>query len=312
MARTKQPPAFLLGAPRSGTSLLYKALCLHPDTAWVSNWVRRWPGRPQFALLNRAAGALPTRRRDVWFGGESGNAYVYGRHRQLQERIFPMPVEGEPVFSFCGVPPHAGPGAPTPDRDAPARLRVAFDGIRRASGGKVFVNKRIANNQRIGLLREAFPDARFVEITRDGRAVALSLSLVDWWEDSLVWWYGGTPKKWAVEGGDPWELCAREWVEDLASLDAGLADVPDEQVLRLRYEDFVADPLPTLHVVARFCGLGPSRSWDTALSALRFPNQNEAWREKLGPAAIATIEGVQRLDLVRHGYDVDGREMETP
>ena len=32
---------FLVGAARSGTSLLYRALCLHPDVAYVSNYVRR-------------------------------------------------------------------------------------------------------------------------------------------------------------------------------------------------------------------------------------------------------------------------------
>ena len=34
---------------------------------------------------------------------------------------------------------------------------------------------------------------RFVVLVRDGRAVAESLSRVDWWETNHVWWYGGTP-----------------------------------------------------------------------------------------------------------------------
>ncbi|MBV9253816.1 MAG: sulfotransferase, partial [Actinobacteria bacterium] len=38
-----EQPLFLVGAPRSGTSLLYKALCLHPDAAYISNWVNRFP-----------------------------------------------------------------------------------------------------------------------------------------------------------------------------------------------------------------------------------------------------------------------------
>src|SRR5436305_4693409 len=93
---------FLVGAPRSGTSLVYKALCLHPEVAYISNWVRRAPAVPQLAVLNRAAAHLPEQRLRAWFGG-GDNAYVYGRRRPLWERAFPMPVEGEPLYARAGV-----------------------------------------------------------------------------------------------------------------------------------------------------------------------------------------------------------------
>lgn len=38
--------AFIVGAARSGTSLLYKVLCLHPQTAFISNWLARTPSMP--------------------------------------------------------------------------------------------------------------------------------------------------------------------------------------------------------------------------------------------------------------------------
>src|SRR5262245_41010193 len=88
---------FLLGAPRSGTSLLYKALCMHPEAVWISNWLRKYPDAPVLAAASRLPRRLPECRRRVWFGSDS-NAYVYGHHRPLWERAFPMPVEGEPIF----------------------------------------------------------------------------------------------------------------------------------------------------------------------------------------------------------------------
>ena len=43
----RRPPTFLIGAARSGTSLLYKGLCLHPDAAYFNNnYVRRLPRHP--------------------------------------------------------------------------------------------------------------------------------------------------------------------------------------------------------------------------------------------------------------------------
>jgi hypothetical protein len=292
-------PVFLVGAPRSGTSLVYKALCLHPSVSYISNWVRRVPAVPQLAVLNRAATRLPDLRLRAWFG-EGDNAYVYGTRRPLWQRAFPMPVEGEPLYARAGVG-DGGNGRANGSADL-ERLRHSFDAVRRAGGGTTFVNKRVANNRRIPLLLEAFPDARFVEILRDGRAVALSLANVDWWPDSVVWWCGKTPRQWEAEGRDPWELCARTWVEELHATEHGLTAVPERQRLSISYEQLVRDPQVTLSGVAAFAGVEPTpigRGW---LDGVAFPDRNEAWRTRLDPAAISTIEAVEGDDLRRHGY----------
>lgn len=294
-------PLFLLGAPRSGTSLLYKALCLHPAVAYISNWVGRWPGLPQLAVLNRLARRRPDLQRRVWFGG-GDEAYVYGRRRAWWERAFPMPVEGEPVYVRCGFT-EAGSGAVGPDARPRPALRASFSTIRRFGGGRVLVSKRIANNRRVPALLATFPEARFVEILRDGRAVACSLSRVDWWPDSVLWWLGRTPRQWEAGGGDPWELCARSWVEELDALRQGLAEVPDGQVRSLSYEAFLEGPLETLSEVAAFAGLDPADpGWTSRVGALDFPDRNQAWRQLMPTEAVATVERVQASALHRHGY----------
>ncbi|MGH8905242.1 MAG: sulfotransferase family protein [Egibacteraceae bacterium] len=286
-------PLFIVGAPRSGTSLLYKALCLHPATGYISNWVRRFPGIPQLAALNRMARRCPGMQRAVWFGKDS-NAYVYASPRSWLARAFPMPVEGEPVYSRCGIAQPSGAHV----------LRSAFSAIQRYGGGDCMVSKRIANNQRIGLLREAFGQARFVEIIRDGRAVAYSLSKVDWWPSSVVWWYGGSPLRWRQEGGDPWELCARDWVEEVRAVEDGLAAVPAASVLRVRYEHLVRDLVPVLTELARFAGLPADHRWCQRLEQLQRPVAAESWRHRLAPGDLATIERIQAPTLRRRGYDV--------
>ena len=292
---------FIVGAPRSGTSLLYKLLCLHPEAAWISNWSRRAPAMPALATLNRLAPRFPATRRAVWFGSDAANAYVYGRRRALRERLFPMPVEGEPVYRRCGVGRDPG----TPDPAQIARLRRAFAGLGRWGGGTVLISKRIANNQRIPLLAAAFPEARFVHLMRDGRAVAYSLSRVDWWEDGMVWWYGDTPRRWRERGGDPWELAARHWVRELASIDEGLGAVAPGRRLELRYEELVRAPIPVLQGVARFAGLADDPGWTAELAQLRYPDRNEAWAEHLAPDVRARVEAIQREQLRRLGHVAD-------
>ncbi len=294
---------FIVGAPRSGTSLLYKQLCLHPEAAWISNWARRAPGLPALAVLNRLAPRLPDARRRTWFGADAANAYVYAHPRRLAERLFPMPVEGEPVYRHCGVP--QDPSAVPETAATAGRLRAAFAATGRWSGGRVLVSKRIANNLRIPLLAAAFPAARFVNLIRDGRAVAYSLSRVDWWEDGVVWWYGGTPRRWREEGRDPWELCALHWVRELAAIRTGLAAVPAGQQLGVRYEELVQAPVETAERIAGFAGLAPAPAWTAELARLRYPaGKIDAWRERLAPEARQRIERIQHDDLQRLGHAV--------
>ncbi len=298
-ARAETGTVFILGPARSGTTLLYKGLCLHPEVAFISNWSARFPRLPVVAALNRVPRRLPSGARQIWFGRDS-NAYVYGTPRRLIDRMFPTPVEGEPVYTRAGVErPGGPPPAPVDPRNA---LPAAFDSIRSLGSGSCFVSKRIANNLRIPMLHEVFPKARFVVLVRDGRAVADSLSRVDWWGSSMVWWYGGAPERWRAEGKDPWEMCARNWVEELAAIDEGLRVVPDEQVTRIRYEDLVVDPLNGFRRIAEYVGLRDDAGWRGSLSALPITDKND-WRGRLEPSVVERITTIQRVGLDRYGYD---------
>jgi Sulfotransferase family len=300
-SQTDDGVLFLLGAARSGTSLLYKALCLHPDAAYFNNWMRRMPHHPAVTMANRVARRAPTRRRRVWFN-EGDNAYVYSQRRSVGERLFPMPVEGEPVFADCGVAEYGETAGDDATAEQVRALRRAVGGALRWGGGRCFINKRIANNRRIALLAQAFPRARFVDITRDGRAVALSLSRVDWWENSVVWWYGDTPKAWRESGRDPWALCARNWVEEVRAIDAGIARLDTARVLRLSYEDFTSEPVARLRDIAAFAGLRDDEGWFEQLAQFNFTNRNTPPRTNLTPEVAATIDSIQTGELSRHGY----------
>ena len=300
---SEERPAFLLGAPRSGTSLVYKALCLHPDASFISQWVQKYPRFTPLAVLDRPARLSARLQRRSWF--PSGNAYAYGRRRSLAERVYPAPAEGETVFAQAGVPVALVEERPSPSREID-RLRRAFRSIRRWSGGSVLVVKRIANNRRVPLLDAAFPEARYVEVVRDGRAVALSISKVNWWGRRPVWWLGRSPDEWAASGEEPLELSARHWVVELDTLQQGSAQVAADRYLRVRYEDLIADPVPTLQRLAEFFGLAPDdEAWLQRLEAIPFPNQNQQWRDQLDDRDVAIVEAVQSEHLTRHGYELD-------
>ena len=295
LAGSDQQAVFVIGAPRSGTSLLYKILCLHPQASWISNYLRRVPQVPAINALGRLATARPAARMSAWFG--DGQAYRYSTQRDLSEWAFPSPVEGEPFFRTCGLTAD-GSNSGVPRAEQKRRLITNIRAACAAQGGDVFVSKRIAHNQRIGLLAEALPNARFIHLVRDGRSVAKSLRAVAWWPNSYLPWYGGTPTEWEAEGRDPWEVAARHWVHELSDIAHGLDGLDPGRIIELRYEDLLATPESSLERLAKFAGLAVTEDMAQVGSTLR-PSKGSG----LDPSTHALVEGFQRETLERFGYE---------
>lgn len=305
----------IVGAPRSGTSLLYKLLCTHPDVNYLSNWNRRFPRIGLLAALRRIPLRRSGRRDAVWFPGS--NAYVAG-HRALRERLFPSPVEADVFYACSGLHDLDSAGNTATASRTRARTRVErrlaqrLRAVMRWGGGSHLVLKCIANNAHLDTLVGAFPDARIIDITRDGRDVATSLATVDWWPDLELWWWSGTPRDWAAAGHDPIEACARHWVAEIERLRHALASVVARDATNsggagnssgasrlhsLRYEDLVRDPARVLREVATHIGLDADATWVEQAAAV------PGARERPNHAAIAPIvEQVQAGLLAELGY----------
>ena len=153
------PVAFIVGAGRSGTTLLYKLLCLHPEVAYISNYENRLTWLPD-GIAARSVNWSMEHKLRAWFN-QGGNAYFTSR--PLLKKAFPTPHEGESVFKACGVPLYPARGE-LPDDETARRLRGRFERIRRRAGARTFLSKRTANNRRIRYLAAIFPDARYVHI----------------------------------------------------------------------------------------------------------------------------------------------------
>lgn len=296
MTRPDQRVVIIVGAPRSGTSLLYKLLCTHPDANYLSNWNRRFPRLSVLASLRHVANRRTDRRDAVWFPGS--NAYVAGR-RAFRDRLFPMPVEADAFYAACGVYDSRRSGTPG-RRSVEQRLSARLQAVMRAGSGTHLFLKCIANNAHLATLLGAYPDATVVDITRDGRAVAASLARVDWWPDLELWWWHGTPRDWQAAGRDPMEACARHWlaeVQRLREVLGQLARHDANRVLSLRYEDLVASPTTVLDAVATYTGLRPDPAW--LARAARVP---AAIGRPARPPDSAIVEQVQAEMLRELGY----------
>jgi hypothetical protein len=243
-------PIFLVGSPRSGTTLTVDLFAQHPD---VANWSEA--GR----LWDPIHYHDPEADHD-WTAEQATAGQIRRLHR------------------WC-------------------------EWYRQSHGKARFVNKHPRNSLRIGYLRRVFPDARFIHVIRDGRAVVSSiLAQIGSRERRQKRPMGGfaKPPGWralmrddlAEQTALQWQAIVRAVREQRAALGSAYTEV--------RYEALCAAPRETYRELFRFAGL---RSDDTALAGI--PERlegSESWRKQLAPEQLITIEKAAG-DLLRElGY----------
>ncbi len=288
---------FLVGAGRSGTTLLQKLLCLHPGIAYISNYEARYSWFPDGLACGIVAHRLQAKL-GAWFD-KGGNAYFVGR--PWFKKIFPTPHEGEPIFASCGIPLF-----PTPDTVAEVApsdcLRRRFEQFRKRAGAEIFLSKRTANNRRIRLLASIFPHARYVHLLRDGRDVAQSLSTVEWWDNHTVWWDGRTALEMERAGEPRLSICARNWVRETQELETQLAPIDPASILALRFEELLNDPVAHLERVVRFLGLDFTAPYAEAIKSLKLRPVRARWAQEWDAAQLECVLKEAQPMLQRLGY----------
>ena len=93
-----------------------------------------------------------------------------------------------------------------------------------------------------------------------------------------------------------WSRCSSKAEKDLALFDAG-------QVLRLRYEDFVTDPIPDLERICAHCGLQMTGDMVKAAKEWVKPDRQLKWH-RFDPRDLARIIPEISDEMQRHGYEI--------
>lgn len=284
----EQQFVFLVGAGRSGTTLLQKVLALHPEIGSTTNYHRHLPDWLSGVLL-RSIRRFPKLKKSMWFK-EGGNAYFIDRPWII--RIFPAPVEDEGMYRACGMPIASNEGCQL-SAEVLTCLRRRFERMGRFMGAKVFIDKRIANIRRLPWLKAAFPDARFLHLIRDGREVAHSLATVSWWPERVVWWAGAKPAELEMRGMHALEICARNWVEDIRAVQRGLTGIEKDKVREIRYESLLERPVDEIRKVLSFLQLEMPRELESVIRSLQLQPRAPFWRHNWNCDEVKRVEAEQ-------------------
>lgn len=239
-------PVFVIGTGRSGSTALMELIAYHEAFAWPSQYNDRWPRTHQWSLASRLVD-LPIVR------------------TQRRLRFVPKHDEAFALWNSCY------PAFARPFRDLVAddvtpyvrqRFRATVADVTRYQGKTRFITK-YTGWSRIAFVRAIFPDARFIHIVRDGRAVANSLLSVDWWQgwEGVYRWRWGVPSQEILDALARYDdsflaLAAVQWKILIRNICEKSSALPDKDVLVIRYEDLVSAPKREVKRFVDFCAPG--------------------------------------------------------
>lgn len=283
-------PIFIVGSGRSGTTILYNLLALHPEVCWFSNLTDRYPQFPILAHFHKLLDAPLI-----------GNSMKQELVRRTRPSIRPSEA-GNIYHSYCGFENSRKTTEDELTAEMEGRFKWLVQEHLKATGKPRFLNKQTANTQRIGLLNRMVPDALYVHIIRDGRAVANSLFRVEWWDPMDIWWLQGKADQWEQMNRSPIELCALHWQRDVQEI---LLHKPlfEDRYLEVRYEELVEDTRGTAGKVVRFCELHESPGF-TELLPEKLQNMNYKWEVQLDEQQKLVLKEAIGEFLTQLGYSV--------
>lgn len=281
-----RPPIILFGNTRSGTTIVQKVIATHPD---VVGWYEPNP---------------------IWLYPDPGR-----EHDEFEE-------------------------SDATDR-AKRYIRKRFLKYQERNGNHIVMEKTPQNLLRIPYVREIFPEATFLFIVRDpfsfinsverkwqltvtGRGIIRRLkdtpinTLHHWVRRYIVqqvhkrilrrkylaiWGprYKGIQED--LKAHDQLTVIARQWAVPSRKAENDMASFDDGQILRLKYESFVDDPISHLEKICKHCGLEINDYMVKATKDMVKSDRKMKW-QRFDPERLALILPEINDQMHLHGYEI--------
>jgi Sulfotransferase family len=275
-------PIFVVGCPRSGTTLLQLMLHAHPRIAIP----------PETRFLMAAYDA----RCDFGDLADEANrlALAHWIVDRKKTRFGDLGLDGPQVIEqIVAGPPTLG-----------SALGIVLRAYAARFGKPRWGDKRPGYFQRVPALMRLFPDAQVVQLVRDGRDCVASLKEMDWYKQdsyhALSTWVESIELGERAERSLGPDTYHRMYYEKLienpaAELRALCAFLGEE------FDPAMCAPGQVASVAVPDRKVWHLRTHDEVTT-----KRAGTWRTRLSPAEIALCESVAGGHLREHGYEVDG------
>lgn len=286
MSNELKAPIILLGNTRSGTTIVQKILSLHPD---LVGWYE--PNA-------------------LWVYPDPGRLYDSFDENDASEKVKKY-------------------------------IRKKFLRYQQKNGNRVVMEKSPQNILRIPYVKAIFPEATYLYIIRNpfsfissvefkwqktvtGRGIVrrlkdTPLSQLHYWvrryitqqfnkrilqKKYLSIWgpkYNGIYED--LKTKDILTIIAKQWAECSRQAEEAMKLFGKDKILRLRYEDFVENPVSHMENICKQCGLEiTAEMLESAKATVKADRQNK-W-QRFSPEELASILPEIQEEMERHGYDI--------
>jgi hypothetical protein len=286
MSNELKPPIIILGNTRSGTTIVQKVMSTHPDLAlWYEP-------------------------RTLWLYADPGRCHDEFDESDATDRVKQY-------------------------------IRKQFLKYQKRHGNRVVMEKTPANILKIPYVRAIFPEAIYLFVVRNPFSFISSVELK--WQRTLsskgirrrlastpitqLHYYAGRfirqyldkrvlgrkyqaiwgPRYKGIEQDlqthDLLTVVARQWSVLSRKAEQDLTLFEPGRVLRLRYEDFVEDPISDMKRICAHCGLEMTPEMVRAANEWVKSDRKEKWR-RFDPRDLARILPEIEDEMQRHGYEV--------
>ncbi len=285
---------FIIGTGRCGSTLLHEIVAKHRDAAFLNSWednhqklavIGRW-GK----LLYGNAHQLPRTWRKKFAPSEA--------YRLISRKVSPIYVRPCRDLTAEDVSPWLE-GA----------FREFFTQYYKREGCPVFTHK-YTGWSRIGFFSRIFPEAKFIHIVRDGRAVANSWLQMKWWggyEGPQNWLWGelseADRQEWLENDKSFVTLAGISWRILMESYENQKNALGSEHYLEIRYEDFLENPRDKLGEVLNFSGLDWTTDFDRQFNRFDIrKSRAKAYEKDLNEKQLAQLDASLSEMLEKYGY----------
>jgi hypothetical protein len=268
-----EKPIIIFGTGRSGTTVISEIIFQHEDLAWHSNYQELFP---KFAGINRMRRLFDNKFwRIIGMNTQNNRSFSnYMLFRPIERYDFWEAVTGERIdFSRSFLL-----NEKATDEEC-EKIRTFFAKIVKYQKRKRLAIK-ITGPARMEYLMSIFPDAQFVDITREPVAIIRSWMEIYWNEQitNQLWWQGAYTedelKKANALSSNKFLFAAFQYKKLMETTQQEIEKMhPD--IYTARYEDFVKDPKAFISKMMEFLHLRPSKLIDKFISKLSIANRNE-------------------------------------
>lgn len=281
-----KPPIILFGNTRSGTTIVQKVMSVHPDiVGWYEPgavWLYADPGRIHDEFdESDATGKVKQyiRKQFLKYQEQNGNCVVLEKTPQNILRIqYVRAIFPEATYLFIVRNPFSFISS------------VEFKWQRTVTGKGIV--RRLKSTPFLQLHHYV---GRYLVQQYYKRILRRKYLLI--WGPR----YKGIQAD--LKTQDMLTVIARQWAICSKKAEKDLALFEDGEVLRLRYEDFVEDPISDVKRICAHCGIEMTNDMVSAASEWVKSDRQNKWR-RFDPRDLARILPEIEDEMQRHGYEV--------